>query len=1753
MPYISNITALPAETTAEAGVAGGPLPQQILGDKYEYWADDTVGLFYVKIPTSVYSNQNVYIRLKDGQNQTIEEVITPYATTTNRFSFKLDVASLHEDDFSLNVSLLSLGVEGEGVLTFGGSAVCVANGLKFSFSKNSAKQLETAAFPVGGITLELQDPTVVISGTISLPTHGFLPIPKNSLPATFALGLYEDNVRIPAQFETIQTWSAAGKPKFMHVHFIGKYDNGVPRTYVVKQESLPDSPPSTNLSVVENSSTITIDNDTIKIIVSKTDYCGIQQMWYDSTGMGNYGSPILNSTSGGHMCVGEYRTWNPMYDPATVVEVEESGPIKVTIRVEGDFQDNYTNTNSPTTNPNRIARSINRIIVYADTPRVVFQTVCRTKSTFMNNGFSNNTILPAGGACREIHDLKFHLPFSNITNYSIGVDGSTISDAVPTYVPSSVTNNLLKDLVAFWPMEETFGIRFDAVGNHHLKTTLDTSPVASTSGLIGTAASFNYTTASNWLRIMEDDTVFDVGGSDNFSISVWVKLTVKNTNPMFVSKWEQNNYDRRGYWLGYWSATDKFRFSLSNGAATFTAETNNGATIQTGQWYHVVGTYDGNTKQLKIVVNNGSPVTATLTGNLLHVNSPFIVGTNNNQGQPHDANTTYGFSGAMDMLGFWRRTLSSQDIADLYNVGSGSTYPFGLTPTTPVPNNTVIYMHQYKHDALRLLGAAESHDPDTLEKSDSWAEATTSNNVRISLLGKDLWKRYPKELEISQNGITYHTWPTNGMLAFSIEEQINPLNINQNLNWQTGKTLSPRMPQEFVAMGQVGPGYICTVNPTTDLVTTNQPHNWSTGQTIQFMRGNVQAVLPVSTPQIVSNNFIYTGTGGWFASNVNTGFGTGGLNDFYYIRVNDSTSFKVFGTLTDAQNNTNAINFTSAESGTLMVGTTTYQTSLIVSENSLPGAYRAGMHGVNLYDEFAIVLSPTSSGFDTADWQELFRQKPIAVPVATYRNIPNSFGDVAVKGAYFTEFEDWLENHMIGYHNFDRIRGYGMFNHGDGHHEWLLTSYGTPTSVPRASLSRNWLTSHYNTVEQLWMMVYHSCTEPILSLARSVSDHYGMIDTGRYDETATKAFGMAHGKACIHWAGGTSTWEHFGDAESYLYRWLIDADLWSKDNYEALHSATFEKGTYPFMDMAADIQQFTYVLESQCHWREYVGSVKKVISMYEHTQDTRLLPYIYSVGRSALGNNLNSTMLTGPIWHPQWLTKYYELTHDPDYEGETGYITTGVTGPAAVWAFSPNTNVGVSNSGISSASLGVAAYKFTSDDTYLRAHFALMQKKIREIAYLPGNDLYNHFGLVPGVLGNAYFPLIWPEFLKQLNVAGITAFDAPETYEDYWGSSFSGSSSYTGDKQRALTVFVLKEVDAPWALNMKIYPPGPGGSNDALGLMVYPKVLGSNPTLNIGSTTDGTLFFDLGVSNVGLFRAERREGSPLTMSINTSTNVVTTSLNNWKTGQFIKIEPIFTGSPSDQYVSAVTMPLSTPQVELHTDYYVRAITSSTFTLHPTASDAWNNTNVIDFLTTGANVGAMCRGYQVSKPHGEVRSEANFHLNSDGNTGLYVVYIGGNNGVVHPITNFPECSVIHRYGTVNFMVGRYSRGYIEPIQSYPIDLTFYPLDDEYPVNVKITDLHGDIVIDQTILINVVNSVTVTIQAGNTIHPTPWKLDVNCVRAFEMRPVPVNGETDEKLFLYGTNLHHIQRIKGVLKYKQTYVMGGGLTASGDAIIT
>jgi hypothetical protein len=204
--------------------------------------------------------------------------------------------------------------------------------------------------------------------------------------------------------------------------------------------------------------------------------------------------------------------------------------------------------------------------------------------------------------------------------------------------PSS-PSSLLNGLLAFYKLGDTS----DSSGNGNTLT--NNEGVAFANGKIGNAAEFD---ESNYLSVSLS------GITKNSSASVWINQSSQNGTPLVLGQSAIGNISIRddgyiGAFLG------DFGVITSDVVADF------------GDWYHVVGIYDG--VIFKLFVNGVLKATQS-TSRFLDNDLLYIGGEGGGE-----------FNGLIDAVGIWNRALSDAEITALYNAGHGIEHPFFRSAT----------------------------------------------------------------------------------------------------------------------------------------------------------------------------------------------------------------------------------------------------------------------------------------------------------------------------------------------------------------------------------------------------------------------------------------------------------------------------------------------------------------------------------------------------------------------------------------------------------------------------------------------------------------------------------------------------------------------------------------------------------------------------------------------------------------------------------------------------------------------------------------------------------------------------------------------------------------------------------------------------------------------------------------------------------------------------------------------------------------
>jgi hypothetical protein len=158
-------------------------------------------------------------------------------------------------------------------------------------------------------------------------------------------------------------------------------------------------------------------------------------------------------------------------------------------------------------------------------------------------------------------------------------------------------------------------------------------------------------------------------GRVGFTVAGWIYIASKGITGggVLAGKGGGEGGPNMEYALSHEFTTfDRFVFQVGNGTNSILAIANSFGSPATNTWHFVVGWCDGS--NLYIQVNNGAINQTAFTGVPLDDNHNFTIGC-------HD-NFSGCLKGRVDEVGFWKRALTAEERATLYNKGYGCTYPF---------------------------------------------------------------------------------------------------------------------------------------------------------------------------------------------------------------------------------------------------------------------------------------------------------------------------------------------------------------------------------------------------------------------------------------------------------------------------------------------------------------------------------------------------------------------------------------------------------------------------------------------------------------------------------------------------------------------------------------------------------------------------------------------------------------------------------------------------------------------------------------------------------------------------------------------------------------------------------------------------------------------------------------------------------------------------------------------------------------------
>lgn len=170
--------------------------------------------------------------------------------------------------------------------------------------------------------------------------------------------------------------------------------------------------------------------------------------------------------------------------------------------------------------------------------------------------------------------------------------------------------------------------------------------------------------ASTQYATVADNAAISMGvGPTGLTLTCWFRMNDVSTLRILFGKGSFTAAGTHEYGLNYQSSSSRVDFRLSNGASIVTVQAPVN-TVQANRWHFATGTWDGST--MRVMVDMGTAVTGSLSGNIRDGTDPLRIGANSGGSFP--------MTGLIEGVRGWKRKLADEELHYLYNGGQGRAY-----------------------------------------------------------------------------------------------------------------------------------------------------------------------------------------------------------------------------------------------------------------------------------------------------------------------------------------------------------------------------------------------------------------------------------------------------------------------------------------------------------------------------------------------------------------------------------------------------------------------------------------------------------------------------------------------------------------------------------------------------------------------------------------------------------------------------------------------------------------------------------------------------------------------------------------------------------------------------------------------------------------------------------------------------------------------------------------------------------------------
>ena len=325
----------------------------------------------------------------------------------------------------------------------------------------------------------------------------------------------------------------------------------------------------------------------------------------------------------------------------------------------------------------------------------------------------------------------------------------TMAQNVPDYVPKN-------GLLGWWPFN---GSAMDETNNGYNGTVYGATLTTDRFGMQNSA--YNFDGKSNYIK-----TSLNSISQDKISISVWFTCTtpVSNTSdhPTMVMSRKAFNQETG---LGFNQSTVFFDL-LNNNSVVFRNGVNRNIPTD-GNWYNIIGTYNGNVSNLYL---NGVLVNSvTLSTNSATIQANFLFGLDEilNNGNRY-------WKGKLDDIGIWNRALDAIEVSNLY-YGNACYQSITVTDTLIIHTNIMGFNPITYQNTIKIW-PNPTNDHITIDNGNF----STFSDYQIKInnaLGQQVFQSIINQKQLY---VDMSTWGGNGIYFVHImDKQGNTLDIRK--------------------------------------------------------------------------------------------------------------------------------------------------------------------------------------------------------------------------------------------------------------------------------------------------------------------------------------------------------------------------------------------------------------------------------------------------------------------------------------------------------------------------------------------------------------------------------------------------------------------------------------------------------------------------------------------------------------------------------------------------------------------------------------------------------------------------------------------------------------------------------------------------------------------------------------------------------------------------------------------------------------